>query len=244
MARADPVGLVWVTGWPGTGKSTCGDYLASCGFAHIDVDADFMYPARGKGPVGGWRSSWMDFFAGKEPSTAEFGPFLKDVCERVLELREADAGQKIVITQSLHRPGRDYVRQQLGVVFFIGLTASDEKIAARLMYKEQRYYSLMGQDLAAAFKARTGEELSKAAYLREFRGKASTRNAERAGLDTSDCEPNCNRIDVTVNEGAVLPRVRALLGLPELASPIDATDAAEATWRKLAAAKPWEEGGE
>ena len=96
----------------------------------------------------------------------------------------------------------------------------------------------MRQDLAAAFKARTGEELSEAAYLRELLGKSSTRSSDRAGLETSEGEPNCVRIDVTDNEGAVLPRVRALLGLPELASPIDATDAAEATWRK-----PWDEEG-
>jgi len=93
---ADSVGLVWITGWPGTGKSTCGDYLAqACGFAHVDVDADFMYPlAREKGPLVGWLSSWASFFAGKEPSPEEFEPFLCLVCEKVLALCKADAGQR------------------------------------------------------------------------------------------------------------------------------------------------------
>ena len=44
MSTADAGGvLVWVTGWPGVGKSTVGDYLdQECGFAHVDVDNDFM----------------------------------------------------------------------------------------------------------------------------------------------------------------------------------------------------------
>ena len=41
-----------------------------------------------------------------------------------------------MITQGLHRPGRDFVRRSLGELMFIGLTASHEKTAARLQVRQ------------------------------------------------------------------------------------------------------------
>ena len=36
-----PPMVVWLTGWPGSGKSTVGDNLAGrYGFIHVDVDDD------------------------------------------------------------------------------------------------------------------------------------------------------------------------------------------------------------
>jgi hypothetical protein len=94
LTQAQPVSLVWVTGWMGTGKSTTGDYLAQeCGFAHVDVDDSFMMSAKGADAVGGWYKSWGAFFGGGEPAEEDFGPFLQLVCEEVLALRAAEPGR-------------------------------------------------------------------------------------------------------------------------------------------------------
>eukprot|EP00756_Hemistasia_phaeocysticola_P053402 Hpha_TRINITY_DN28997_c0_g1::TRINITY_DN28997_c0_g1_i1::g.19450::m.19450 len=101
------------------------------------------------------------------------------------------------------------------------------------MYKEQRYYSLQDKDLAEAFEKRTGQKLSPAAYLEEYKAnpKRSGSALNRKGMDTSEDEPNCVRIDITEDEDAVLPRIREILGLPKVEGKIDATEAAEANWR-------------
>jgi len=167
--------LVWVTGWPGVGKSTVGDYLyQECGFAHVDVDNDFMFNTENtpKDALAGWFKSWGAFFRAEPPAEADFAAFMLLVTDRVQELRTAEPGRNIVITQGIHRPGRDFARKVLGEdsgLRFIGLKASHELNASRLLIKERRTAQLRGASLEDEFRGRTmGEELSEASYLAEY----------------------------------------------------------------------------
>lgn len=111
----------WVTGYPGCGKTTVGDYLAKyIGYVHVEVDDDFMLArCRDDGKpdpydkiLTAYLKSWGDFFSDKAPSSDDFGPFLKLVCNRILSLQKeqmdggAPGGAKIVVTQGMHRFGR------------------------------------------------------------------------------------------------------------------------------------------
>ena len=241
--------LVWVTGWPGVGKSTVGDYLASeCGFAHVDVDNDFMFNTENtpKDALAGWFKSWGAFFSAQPPVEADFAPFMRLVTDRVQQLRAAEPGRNIVVTQGIHRLGRDLARKVLGEgdisgLRFIGLTASHELNASRLLIKERRYAQLRGASLEDEFKERTkGEELTEASYLAEYMSQPKHSASNRKGMDTDEDEVGCDRIDIAVDGGAaVLPTVRSLLGLPALDGTIDRTAASEANWKKMEIAQPW-----
>jgi len=146
--------IVWITGYPGCGKTTVGDYLARyAGYVHVDVDDEFMFPRFRDGKPNSedkllmaYLKSWADFFAGKVPSSEDFGPFLELVCHRILSLRkeqmdgEGAHSAKIVVTQGMHREGRDFVRDHVPKIFFIGLEASLEKKIERAQIKMDRFF--------------------------------------------------------------------------------------------------------
>merc|ERR1712232_657774 len=108
--------VIWVSGWPGCGKTTVGDYLQTeCGYTHVDVDDEFQFPemvaAENGGElsltVKGWFASWGQYFGGRTPDASAYEPYLLRVCERV-SAAQAE-GNAVVVTQGLHRWGRDFV---------------------------------------------------------------------------------------------------------------------------------------
>jgi len=240
--------LVWVTGWPGCGKSTVGYYLAQeCGFAHIDVDTDFSYGNKEehREELDGWFKSWRAFFSVETPAEADFSAFMMLVIDRVHEIRTTEPGRNIVVTQGIHRPGRDFARRVLGEgsgLRFIGLTAGHEANASRLLAKERHQVQARGFSLEDEFKERTGEELTEASFLAEYMSKPMHSASNRKGMDTDEGEANCDRVDIGDDGTAVLHAVRSLLDLPTLDGAIDHTAAAETVDKKLEEQRPWAEG--
>jgi hypothetical protein len=101
-------------------------------------------------------------------------------------------------------------------VRYIGLTASHELNASRLLIKERRYAQLRGASLEDEFKERTkGEELTEASYLAEYMSQPKHSASNRKGMDTDEDGVGCDRNDIVVDGGAaVLRTVWSLLGLP------------------------------
>lgn len=188
----------------------------------------------------GWLASWGDFFKGDTPKASAYEPFLLQVCQRVRAAR--DRGESVVITQGLHRWGRDFIREHLEGVFFIGLVATQEKIGRRNFYKEARYSEIAGLDFNESFAQRGGgNKLSEATYARWFANKpiqtgvlSETGRPIRDGMATDMDEPECCNIDIS-RDDAVLPQIRQMLRLPPAQTAIDVQAASEANWTKMAA---------
>jgi hypothetical protein len=178
---------------------------------------------------------------------ADFAPFMRLVTDRVQQLRAAEPGRNIVVTQGIHRPGRDLARKVLGEgdlsgLRFIGLTASHELNASRLLIKERRYAQLRGASLEDEFKERTkGEELTEASYLAEYMSQPKHSASNRKGMDTD--EDGVGWIEST-SRSMVARRCcgrcgRCWVYLPALDGTIDHTAASEANWKKMEIAQPW-----
>ena len=147
---SSPRAIVWITGYPGCGKTTAGDYLEAChGYTHIDVDSHFMFPRYKEGKpdpddpdLAGYLKSWKEFFIGGTPSSENFGPFLELVLNKAKQLLVENKDARIVITQGMHREGRDWFTKRLEdetgqPIFFVGLAASVEKKIQRLREKRK-----------------------------------------------------------------------------------------------------------
>jgi len=238
--------LVWITGWPGTGKTTVGDFLEqTCGFLHIDVDCQFYFPHRFAGKddtssrsstVAPWLKQWGDFFQGKSPLEEDFAPLLSEVCEEIRNRRASNPQLNIAVTQGLHREGRDFVRHSLkskvgADVMFIGLTASLDKKATRLMYKEGRYKDLQGKNLATEFEERTGNALCAAAYVKDWKEQNKANIPLMQKMDVEVGEPNTLNINID-DDSEVLLQVTRALGV-KAAKDVDVHTIAEGNWDRL-----------
>ena len=203
--------VIWLTGYPGCGKTTGGDFLAAQhDFAHIDVDYEFMFPVfsgrkkeegrssstggDGEGASVGEKSDpqtdpvvgpWLRYWGEVRnkgvlsPPTEVvdqkkiygFEPMLKAVCGKIREVCANNS--RIVVTQGVTRPQRDFVREQLvsfeqqssggagGLlletdeltnappiqVFFLALTAADlDTKIRRQLGKSRRFQAEMKRD--------------------------------------------------------------------------------------------------
>lgn len=222
---SSPRAIVWISGYPGCGKTTAGDYLeAYYGYTHIDVDSHFMLPRFKEGKpdpdypdLAGYLKSWKEFFSGGTPSSEDFGPFLELVLKKAKQLLVENKDIRIVITQAMHREGRDWFTKRLEdetgqLIFFVGLAASVEKKMQRWREKSEKYYLATGKrSHADAFKERTGMELTDDNFEKDWRETNATRIPLMAKFDVDadeiDAGHGCN---VSLDEGdeTVLPLLK------------------------------------
>lgn len=225
---SSPRAIVWISGWPGCGKTTAGDYLETYyGYSHIDVDSHFMLPRFQDGKpdpddpaLAGYMKSWKEFFSGGTPSPEDFGPFLELVLNKAKQLISEKQDVRIVVTQGMHREGRDWFTKRLEdetgqSIFFIGLAASVEKKMLRFREKLEKYTrATENRSLAEAFKERTELELTDENFEKDWRETNSTRIPLMAKFDVDADEIEEGRgCNVSLDEGdeKVLPSLKEAL---------------------------------
>ena len=240
--------VVWVTGAPGCGKTTTGDYLAMhCGFTHIDVDGLMYSPPspRFADAKGAFQASLGKFWRGQPVSEDQFGPFLHEVCRLVLETRAAAPERRVVLTFALHRAGRDLVRSVLGEdLCFISLVGSPEKQAARWRSKQERMHALQGLALDSSPQEFIAEMLvdgGKFNRLIKFAGDCAVGGEEEDTGGGRDFQV------FIAEDRDVMPTVIRLLSVSEPERQDDGDDetaritsAIEENWIKMAKWRPWE----
>jgi len=222
--------LAWITGRPGCGKTTLADYLAlQCGFVHIDADEYQFDPSPEMVRISKpWVESWTTYFfkgKGGECPAELWEPYYRHICDQV---QKVDKDRDVVVSLSIHRPARDFVRQMLPDIVFIGLTMSLDKNGLRLAHKSDRYDEIMGlpsTNRSLEAKKQIGQRVAKL----------------EVAID--DDEAGSINIDAG-DDAAVVPRTREILGLGAATEDAEAvaaavTAAAEENWKRLAAWQPW-----
>ena len=241
--------ILWITGYPGCGKTTVGDYLAKyAGYVHVDVDDEFMFPRFIDGKpnpedtiLSAYLQSWSDFFAGRVPANEDFGPFLDLVCDRILSLRneqQLDGGAKIVVTQGMHREGRDFVRKLVPEIFFIGLAASLEKKIERNRIKMERFYPLStGRSHQEVFEERTGLKYTAQNFAKDWRETNAARIPKMDKMDVETDEEQegqgCNISVDAVGDAGVLLEVRKICGIEPAGKEEDINTVVQKSWAKM-----------
>lgn len=251
MTRSSGNSILWVTGYPGCGKTTVGDYLAKyAGYVHVDVDDDFMLTRFKDGKpdpddkiLAAYLKSWGDFFSDKTPSSDDFGPFLELVCNRILSLRKEQIGggahgAKIVVTQGMHRVGRDFVRRRVPEIVFIGLAASVEKKMKRARIKMDMFVPISaGRSHGEVFEERTGLTYTAENFEKDWR---ETHAARIRVMDKMDVEADeehagqgCNISVDAVGDTGVLREVRRICGIGPAGEDEDVNTVIQQSWAKM-----------
>lgn len=252
MITSSANSILWVTGYPGCGKTTVGDYLAKYGdgYVHVDVDDDFMLarfidgkPNPDHKILTAYLKSWGDFFSDKAPSSDDFGPFLELVCNRILSLRKEQIdsgayGAKIVVTQGMHRVGRDFVGKRIPEIFFIGLAASVEKKMERARIKMDNLFPISaGRSHGEVFEERTGLKYTAQNFEMDWR---ETNSAKIRVMDKMDVETDeehagkgCNISVDAVGDTGVLLEVRRICGIGPTGEDEDVNAVIQESWAKM-----------
>jgi hypothetical protein len=250
-SKQSPPSLVWISGNPGCGKTTAGDYLeAHHGYKHIDVDNDFVLCNFNDGKpdpncafitqLQGYMKSWKVFFGGDKPLEEDFGPMVDMILEKAIEMLEACENEgipkRVVITQGWHREGRDYVCRKVagnaqfaehGVkqMFYVGLAASLQKKIARWRVKQNdQVPATMGKTHAQAFQERTGMELTDENFEADYRETMAKWIPFMSKYDIDEDEMQKELgANIWLDEGdeKVFPSLRKTLGLPRGANESD-----------------------
>eukprot|EP00927_Polykrikos_kofoidii_P063156 TRINITY_DN57984_c0_g1_i1.p1 TRINITY_DN57984_c0_g1~~TRINITY_DN57984_c0_g1_i1.p1 ORF type:complete len:259 (-),score=52.88 TRINITY_DN57984_c0_g1_i1:46-822(-) len=247
---SSPRPIVWISGYPGCGKTTAGDYLETYyGYVHIDVDSHFMLPRYEDGrpdpddpALAGYMKSWKDFFSGGTPSPEDFGPFLELVLHKAKQLVAENKDARIVITQAMHREGRDWFTKRLQdetgqTIFFVGLAASVEKKMQRMKEKFEKFFpATEKRSHAEAFKERTGMELTDENFEKDWRETNATRIPlmSKFDMDADEIEEGrgCN---VSLDEGdeKVLPSLKEAVHAGDASKDENLQEFFEESWKKL-----------
>lgn len=259
MARSSVNSILWVTGYPGCGKTTVGDYLAKyAGYVHVDVDDDFMFPRFRDGKpdpndkiLTAYLKSWGEFFSGKTPSSDDFGPFLELVCDRIrilsltLQKEQVDGGAhahahgaKIVVTQGIHRVGRDFVRKRVPEIVFIGLAASVEKKMERARIKMDAFFPISaGRSHGEVFEERTGLKYTAQNFEKYWRdtnaAKIRVMDKMDVEIDEEQAGQGCNISVDAVGDAGVLLEVRRICGIGPAGEDEDVNTVFEDSWAKM-----------
>ena len=120
--------IIFVMGVSGSGKTTFGSALAArleAGF----VEADDFHPASNKKMMA----------AGHPLGDAERWPWLKAVAEEVLRRVAAGAPAVVVACSALKRRYRDFLRAEIGAIFFIHLDGTPELLHRRMAARKGHF---------------------------------------------------------------------------------------------------------
>ena len=251
MSTSSVNSILWVTGYPGCGKTTVGDYLAKyVGYVHVDVDDDFMLARFKDGKpdpddriLAAYLKSWGEFFSGKAPSSDDFGPFLELVCNRILSLRKEQIGggahgAKIVVTQGMHRVGRDFVRKRVPEIVFIGLAASVEKKMERARIKMDMFFPISaGRSHGEVFEERTGLKYTVQNFEKDWRETNAARIRVMHKMDVEADEEHagqgCNISVDAVGDTGVLLEMRRICGIGPAGEDEDVNTVVQESWAKM-----------
>eukprot|EP00927_Polykrikos_kofoidii_P074777 TRINITY_DN70800_c0_g1_i1.p1 TRINITY_DN70800_c0_g1~~TRINITY_DN70800_c0_g1_i1.p1 ORF type:complete len:264 (-),score=46.30 TRINITY_DN70800_c0_g1_i1:294-1025(-) len=231
--------IVFLTAWPGVGKTTTGDYLKCyCNFHH--VDGDLFVAKAGKED---WTKAYADYWLKDCDAPAELWQLAyQQLCDSCLAA--ADEHDEIVISHMVYRREvRDFFRARLGGrgLIFLKLECDVDVVVKGLEKRTEDFVrSQMGKTMEDYW---NGPQAHLGVCFREKYGEYSYENFKIMQLETTlkvqqpfaDDERDAISVDVSTRDSSCFDRVNAALRLPLRTADVDMgmlDEISKSTWEQ------------
>lgn len=157
--------VLWLTGYPGSGKTWLGDYLEHAQqFVHVDGDAIMLSQVQeDKDLTAGIIKAFYSYWLQGRPAPEDcWVPYYTKLCSLITAARAANPKRHIVCTFSTYpRLVRDFVRTQIPEVTFLLLKVDKDNVLDRLVERNTHAARAFETDIDVFTRKQCTSELSK-----------------------------------------------------------------------------------